>query len=159
MVPLPISPSYPRPEKLWIVIIVVELTLTRHPRTLSLLFAHTHPPSPSRSLRRFFFSVVFFFECFSTHIFPKADFILCLVIPFFCSPSCWCRIHHHVSLSPSLSLYRCAMVNVLRACMCICARPRIFTNFCNIVKFLCIACLLSFLAIHIFTHTPKIQPF
>lgn len=105
--------------------------------TLLFTFAHTNSHISSFSVR-FFFSVVLFFECFSTHIFPKADFILCLVISFFVRPPAM----------PSSITSLLVFVLSLPLYVCICARSHTFTNFCNIVKFL--YCLSFVFSDHIF---------
>lgn len=151
-------------QKLWIVIIVVELTLSP---ALSLLVAHTHPLSPSLSDSLSLFALLFLgciiFRVLQHAHFSKSRFHSLLSDTVFCSPSCcWCHPPSRFAHALPLSLYRCVMVNVLCCVyMCICARPRTFTNFCNIVKFLCIACLLSFLwpSIYSLTLRTKIQPF
>lgn len=124
----------------WIVTIVVKFPFL-------LLLSLTLAP------RLFFFSDVYYFSSApATHIFPSADSILCLVISFFSLLLCF-RSSHHFRTHAHTSLYDFVVE------MWALIRPRIFTNFCNIVKFL--YCL-SFVFRAVFglpAHTPQIQQY
>lgn len=145
-------------QKLWIVIIVVELTLSP---ALSLLVAHTHPLSPSLSDSLSLFALLFLgciiFRVLQHAHFSKSRFHSLLSDTVFCSPSCcWCHPPSRFAHAPALSLPlydgECAVLCVyvyLRA-------PAYIYQFLQYSQVFVYRLSFVFsLAIHIFTHTPN----